>query len=185
MVAKAKPNELGKKEEKAEPKAKIPAIVTMKNTFSEGKKEGFTEGHSDGLAKGKKEGYTKGHSDGLAKGREDGTKAGHQSGRKEGYEDGLKKGKDTGLKIGNKEGFLAGKNWAWPLAMAEGRLEGKKKIVISIETAMAGVAGFQDWDKWAQEGLIPAWWISVLISNWEPDIREPESKQEELVQEEG
>ena len=162
MTKKAKPKELTP-EEKAIQAAKAEA-------FLQGKEVGYKAGHSDGKEGGMKEGVQLGKKEGM------------ELGRKEGYNHGYKAGNEAGFEVGKKEGKREGAHAIYPVAFSEGKLEAIRKLVTSLETKMADAAGYQDRAKWAREGQVPAFWIAVLIENWEPSLgKQPRESEAELV----
>jgi flagellar biosynthesis/type III secretory pathway protein FliH len=111
----------------------------------------------------------------IARKREENIRKKHyKMGLKEGKSQGFEEGYDSGHLIGNKEGrevgLSRGYNRGYSAGFENGHIKGIKAIVLSVEDRLAEIDGYDDRDKWAQEGRIPAWWLGALINNYKPSF---------------
>jgi len=138
-----------------------------------GKTEAFLEGRGVGYRAGRLDGKEVGMKEGVELGK----KEGFQIGKDHGYKD----GKEAGFEVGKKEGKREGAQAIYPVAFNKGKVAQLKGLVTSVEIKMADAAGYQDRNKWARECQIPAWWIAVLVENWEPLLgKEPRESEPSL-----
>lgn len=114
------------------------------------------------------------YNDGFKKGQEAGIAAGY----KEGHKKGFSQGKEEGFKLGRNQGQTEATNRVYPVAFSEGKIAGIKKLVTSIEGRMAEADGYPSRQTWAFNAQIPAFWLALLVENWEPMLPEEDELSE-------
>ena len=112
------------------------------------------------------------YEEGLTLGRERGLKAGIEKGHKKGLCEGKEQGRKDGYKDGKADGFCEGVKHGTKITYPKGYREGALFIshayVASVEKHMATADGYADLEKWRLSQKIPAWWLSTILSLWEP-----------------
>jgi len=131
------------------------------------------------LTKAKTQGYTTGYNIGRAEGYQAGDAEGYKQGSKDGMKAGAESATPAAFAQGRREGFKEGPKLTNQQSYARGVSETRIKFVETIERKLAEHDGFKDAIKWREERLIPAWWIAVLITLYEPSYIETKERLKE------
>jgi len=117
----------------------------------------------------------------LEAAKQGGYQEGEAAGRKKGYQEGCASGKESGKKEGAKQGREEGIREGYEDGLHDGALRVTHRFVATIEQKLAEHDGYSSVERWRLEKTIPAWWIAVLISLWEPMERRKDIEDEEKV----